>query len=122
MSEQLKEANRDKGKAELDLEKLQQAHAETLAELARLTREGDEAILPHPACVQADSSVCSQGRAELVEAQSTISRLRAELFEREEKANAEAAEAAALKSQAAPLVRLHPPVCVDCLCCCAGVR
>lgn len=44
----------------------------------------------------------SQGRAELVEAQSTISRLRAELFEREEKAKSEAAEAEALKSQVLP--------------------
>jgi len=40
-----------------------------------------------------------QVRAEIVEAQSMISRLRAELFDRDEKGKADAAEAEALKSK-----------------------
>ena len=43
VEEQLREANRDKGKADLDLDKLQTAHSQTLGEVNRLTRQGDEA-------------------------------------------------------------------------------
>jgi len=75
------DATREAEAATAKHEALEKEHNKTLGDVARLTREGDEV------------------QATLLEAQSTISRLKAELFEKESTSQAASLEVEELKNQ-----------------------